>query len=79
MGFNRFEMYSGVRSFNALKVKTALLLLWRFAIVDHPSSLNISEDGVSKSASRIMRAARFCNFDNLSMFSLDVDPQVLEP
>ena len=43
-------------------------------MVDHPSSLNISEDGVSKSALRIMRAARCCNLDNLSMFSLDVDP-----
>ena len=53
-------MYSGVRSFNALKVRTALLHLWRFAIVDHPDSLNISKDGVSKSALRIMRAARFC-------------------
>ena len=25
VGFNRFEMYSGVRSFNAIKVRTALL------------------------------------------------------
>ena len=25
MGFNRFEMYSAVRSFNALKVRTDLL------------------------------------------------------
>ena len=25
VGFNRFEMYSGVRSFNALKVRTDLL------------------------------------------------------
>ena len=79
MSFNRFKMYSGLRSFSALKVRTALLLLWRFAIVDHPSTLNISEDGVSKSALRIMRAARFRNLDNLSMVSLDVDPQVLEP
>ena len=79
MGFNRFELFLGVRSFNALKVRTALLSLWWFAIVDHPSSLIILEDGVSKSALRIMRAARFCSLDNLSMFSLDVDPQVLEP
>ena len=65
MAFNWFKMYSGVRSFNALKVRTALLLLWRLAIVDHPNSLNISEDGVSKSALRIVRAARFWNLDNL--------------
>ena len=48
-------------------------------MVVHPNSLNISEDGVSKSALRIIRAASFYNFDNLSMFAFDVDPQVFEP
>ena len=27
----------------------------------------------------IIRAALFCNFDNLSILAVDVDPQVIEP
>ena len=48
-------------------------------MVNQPKSVNISEDDVSNPVFRIMQAARFCNFANLSIFCLDVEPQVLEP
>ena len=48
-------------------------------MVNQPKSVNISEDEVSNPVFRIMRAARFCNLANLSIFCLDVEPQVLEP
>ena len=45
-GFNRFEIYSGVKLCKALYIKTALLYLIRWLMESHPSSLNISMDGV---------------------------------
>ena len=60
-------MYSVVRLFNALYVSTALLYLSRFETENQPSPLNISSDGVLNSQCKIIRAARFCNFDKRSM------------
>ena len=79
MGVSIVEMYSGVISLRALYVSIALLYLILLATGIQPSSWNIRVDGVSKSAFRIIRAARFCNFDSLSIFAADVDPQITEP
>ena len=48
------DTYSGVRSFNALYVRTALLYISLLSIEGQPSSLNMSADGVLKSALRII-------------------------
>ena len=68
------EAYSGVRLFNALYVHVSttlfnfyLLILIRFETENKPSSLNICSDGVLNSQSKIIRVARFCNFDKRSM------------
>ena len=37
------------------------------------------EEGVSKSAFSMIRAARFCNLAKRSKFVQDVDPQVTDP
>ena len=58
--FSKVDMYSGVRSFKALYVNTALLKFILFGTENQPSSLNIASDGVLNSACKIMRAARFC-------------------
>ena len=50
-----------------------------FGTVGQPSSANISGDGVLKSVFKIMRAARFCNFDIRSILYFEVVPQVFEP
>ena len=44
-----------------------------------PSSLNMSADGVVKSACSIILAARVCSLDRRSIFPLEVAPQVTEP
>ena len=41
------DTYSGVRSFNALYVRTALLYISLLSIEGQPSSLNMSADAVS--------------------------------
>ena len=78
-GFNRVVIYSGVRLFNALYVKTALLYFNRSRIESHPNSWNMSLDGVLYSACSIIRAARFWSFDSLSRLHEDVLPQVTDP
>ena len=72
-------MHSGVILLNALQVNTALLYLILALTDSQPSSRSIVEDGVSKSAWSMIRAARFCNFDSLLIFVEDVDPHVTEP
>ena len=52
----------------------ALLYLGLFSIDGLFSSLNMAEDGVSKSTLSMIRAARFCIFDTLSMFVLCHSP-----
>ena len=78
-GFSKVDMYSGVRSFNALYVNTALLKFILFGTENQPSSLNIVSDGVLNSACKIMRAARFYNFDKRSICVPEADPHVREP
>ena len=78
-GFSKVDMYSGVRSFKALYVNTALLKFILFGTENQPSSLNIVSDGVLNSACKIMRAARFCNFDRRSICVPAADPHVREP
>ena len=65
--------------FKALYVRTAVLYLILLATDAQPSSWNMDADDVSKSALRMILAARFCSFTNLSIFAEDVDPQVTEP
>ena len=48
-GFRKVDMYSAVRSFNALYVNTALMKFILFGIENQPSSLNIVSDGVLNS------------------------------
>ena len=60
-------------------MSTALLYFNLLSIESQLGSRNIREDGVSKSAVSMIRAARFCNFDSRSIFALDVVPQVIEP
>ena len=74
-----FEMYAGVILFNAFYVNTALLYLSLVSTDNHPTSVNMPEDGVQKSVLRIVLAARFCNFRSLSRFDRDVEPQTTEP
>ena len=57
-----------------LYIRTALLYFVLLLTESQSSSLNIRADGLSKSALNIVRAARFCNFDNLSILAVDVDP-----
>ena len=45
-GFSKVDMYSGVISFNALYVNTAVLKFILFGTENQPSSLNIVSDGV---------------------------------
>ena len=73
-GFSKVDMYSGVRSFKALYVNTALLKFILFGTENQPSSLNIVSDGILNSACKIMRAARFCNFDRRSICVPAADP-----
>ena len=60
-GFSKSVIYLGprVKLFMALYVKTALLYFNRFTIGSQLNSLNISADGVLKSACNIIHAARF--------------------
>ena len=67
-GFSKSVIYRGVKLFMALYVKTALLYFNRFTIGGQLNSLNISADGVLKSACNIIRAARFWSLDILSRF-----------
>ena len=78
-GFSKVDMYSGVMSFKALYVNTALLKFILFGTENQPSSLNIVADRVLDSACKIMRAARFCNFDRRSICVPAADPHVREP
>ena len=50
-GFSKVDMYSGVRSFKALYVNTALLKFNLFGTESQPSSLNIVSNGVQNYAS----------------------------
>ena len=58
--------YSGVRLFNALYIRTTLFYISLLSIEGQPSSLNMSADGVLKSALRIILAARFCSLRSRS-------------
>ena len=73
-GLSKVAMYPGARSFNALYVIPALLKFILFRTENQPSSLNIVLDGVLNSACKIMRAARFCNFDRRSICVPASDP-----
>ena len=73
------DTYSGVRSFNALYVRTALLYISLLSIEGQPSSLNMSADDVLKSALRIILAARFCSLRSCSRLEVDVEPQITDP
>ena len=79
VGFNRVVIYSGVRLFNALYVKTALLYFNCSRIESHPNSLNMSLNGVLSSDCSKIRAARFWSFDSLSRLNEDELPQVTDP
>ena len=72
-------MCSGVRSFNALYVNTALLKFILFETENQPSSQNIVSNGVLDSACKNIRAARFCSFDKRSICVPAADPHVREP
>ena len=61
------------------KLIIALLYISLFSIDCQPRSLNMSTDGVRKSAFNIILAARFCNFRSRSRFEEDVEPQITEP
>ena len=78
-GYSKVVMYSGVRSFNALCLNTVLLKFILFETENKPSSLNTVSDGVLNSACKIMRAARFCNFERRSICVPAADPHVREP
>ena len=56
----------------ALYVKMALLYFNCFNIGSQLNSLNISADGVLKSACNIIRAAIFCSLDILPRFDAEV-------
>ena len=73
------DTYSGVRLCNALYVRTALLYISLLSIEGQPSSLNMSADGVLKSALRIILAARFCSLRSRSRLEVDVEPQITDP
>ena len=63
----------------ALYVKTALLYFTLFSTESQLRFLNMRDEGVSKSAFSMVRAARFCNLAKRSKFVQDVDPQVTDP
>ena len=58
-GFSKSVIYWGVKLFVALYIKMALLYFSRLTIGSQLNSLNISADGVLKSACNNIRAARF--------------------
>ena len=72
MGFRKSVIYWGVKLFMASYLKTALLYFNCFTICSHLDSLNISADGVLKSACNIIRTARFWSLDILSKFDKEV-------
>ena len=78
-GISKSVIYWGVKLFMALYVKTALLYFNRFTIGSQLNSLNISADGVLKSACNIIRAARFWSLDILSRFDEEVVPHTTDP
>ena len=71
-GFKSYEMYSGVRLFKALYVRTALLYLSLSGTESQQSSLNMCSDEVFNIillllACNIILVARFCNLDRRSI------------
>ena len=64
-GFGKSRIHWGVKFSMALYVETALVFCNRFTIGSQLNSLNISPDGVLKSACNIIRAARFWSLDIL--------------
>ena len=77
-GFSKSEIYLGVKLFMALYIKT-ILYFNRFTIGSQLNYLNISADGVLKSACNIIRAARFWSLDILSRFDEEVVPLTTDP
>ena len=60
-------------------MKTALLYISRFGMDSQFNCSNMYEDGVIMSAFKIIRAARYCSFESLSILAQDVEPYVLLP
>ena len=60
-------------------IKTALLYFNRFTIGSQLNSLNISADGVMKSACNIIRVARFWSLEIMSRFDEEVVPHTTDP
>ena len=73
------SIYWGIKLFIALHVNTALLYFNRFTISSQLNSLNISADGVTKTACNIIRAARIWSLDILSRFDEEVVPNITDP
>ena len=71
-------IYWGVELLMALYVKTTLYFNC-FTIGSHLNSLNISADGVLKSACNIIRAARFWSLGILSRFDVEVVSHTTDP
>ena len=67
-GFSISMIYWGVKLSMAFSVKMALLYFNRSTVGSQLNSLNISADGVLKSACYIIRAARFWSLAILSRF-----------
>ena len=76
-GFGKSRIHWGVKLSMALYTKTALVYCNRFTIGSQLNSLNISPDGILKSACNIIRAARFWSLDILSRFDEEVVPPYL--
>ena len=76
-GFSKSVIYWGVKLFMALYVRRPCCILIVFG--SQLISLNISTDGVLKSACNIIRAARFWSLDMLSRFDEEVVPHTTDP
>ena len=76
-GFSKVDMYSGVRSFNALYVNTALL-----EFIQLGSETKLSKHSIGWSIEFSVQnyaSGHFCNFDRRSICVPAADPHAREP
>ena len=68
---NKSVIYSGAKSFRPLYTIIHVWYCTRYGNGSHFNSVNMCRDGVIISTSRMILAARFCNFNSLRVFPLE--------
>ena len=76
---NKSVIYSGAKSFRPLYTIIHVWYCTRYGNGSHFNSVNMCRDGVIISTSRMILAARFCNFNSLRVFPLEHLPHIRQP